>query len=203
MNRHNFVALGGDCYTRMLLNKLEKKEETQLFDYIGTSMWGINDMLENNFAELLNKKHYSMQTVIDKQIPVQHLYNLRFMHDGSIIKNTEINPEFMSRMERRVERMKTLLTTTKNLIFIRAQERADRLWVPKEYPKDEMPEIHRFLHLLRDKFGVETCQFVYINRDYEGVHDGIICIKTTRVAGPLDSVRPSLLAAISHLPPAK
>jgi hypothetical protein len=183
---HDFiVSLGADCYTRMFLNTLRNKKETQLFDYIGTSMWGINDLLENDFAGLTDASHYSVQKVVRNQppMPVHALYNLRFLHDGSAIKR---GPAFAQQLTRRATRFVETILTSQNPLFVRHQEKTDRLWTPKPYLYDELSEIQRFVTLLRTKYGRQQFTVVYVNRDHEGVvDDNIICLKTSVQNGNL------------------
>ncbi len=193
------MSLGADCYTRIFLDSRYSKKETQLFDYIGSSMWAINDMIENDFAGLTDVSYYSIQRVVKEQgpMPIHSLYNLRFLHDGSVINRGTLDRAFAEKLQRRVERFKSTLTSAKNPVFIRAQETPHRLWIPKEYPTDELPELLRFRDVIRSKYGVTDCKIIYVNRDYNGVHDGIVCIKSSRTSGPMNfQLGKSILAAI-------
>ena len=42
-------SLGYNCYTKLYFNSRKMDKETQFFDYIGTSVWSIIELLENDF----------------------------------------------------------------------------------------------------------------------------------------------------------
>ncbi len=156
-------------------------------------------MIENDFAELTDVRHYSIRKVVANQspMPVQELYNLRFLHDGSVLNRGTLDHTFADKLLRRVERFKSTLLSARNPVFVRAQEKPQLLWRAKEYSQDELPELVRFRDAIRSKYGVTDCKIIYVNRDYNGIHDGILCINTHRKSGPFSSsLRESILTAI-------
>ena len=76
------ISLGSNCFIKLFLNDINYKEETYFFDYIGTSMWSINELIENNFNDLFNKDKFEKKQILflgkDKYI---YQYYLRFKHD--------------------------------------------------------------------------------------------------------------------------
>lgn len=204
---HDFImSLGADCYTRMFLDTLEKKKETQLFDYIGTSMWSINDMLENDFAGLTDVSHYSFQKIVQTHapMPVHALYNLRFLHDGAVLQHGALIPAFAQQLNRRVARFVETIRTSKNILFVRHQEKNRFFWKPKEYDNDELLEIRRFAALLRNKFGLQQFKIVYINREHEGIiDDHIVCLRTNQQNGNVQTMEPCIKEKLKQLVRAK
>jgi hypothetical protein len=202
MSHDIVMSLGSDCYTRFFLNGLYGKKETQLFDYIGSSMWSINDMIEADFEGLTDVSHYRVRTIIKgaPSMPVHERYNLRFLHDGRVITHNRrrctLNKMFTDKLVRRAQRFKETITSARNPLFVRVQEKTGILWQPKDFPADEMSEILRFRELIRTKYGVTQCTIVYVNRDYDGEHDGIHCIQSSRTSGPIDSIRTSFASII-------
>ena len=205
---HDFImSLGADCYTRMFLDRLQKKKETQLFDYIGTSMWAINDMLESDFAGLTDVSHYSIQKVVRNQpaMPVHTLYNLRFLHDGAVLqRGGPLVPAFAQQLSRRAVRFVETIRSRQNILFVRYQEKLERLWKPRDYDNDELAEVRRFATLLRTKFGIQQFKIAYINREYEGiVDDHIVCLRTNQPNGTAQSMESHIKEQIRQLYRAK
>jgi hypothetical protein len=190
----------------MFLNTLRNKKETQLFDYIGTSMWGINDLLENDFAGLTDASHYSVQKVVRNQppMPVHALYNLRFLHDGAVIHRGALVPTFAQQLSRRATRFVETIRTSRNILFVRHQEKSDLIWKSKEYSNDELGEVQRFATLLRTKFGIQQFKIAYINREHEGViDDHIVCFRINRPNGNAKSMGSDIKEQIRRLSRAK
>ena len=51
------ISLGSNCYNKIYLNKIGIKRETNYFDYIGTSMWAINELfIMNKFKDVFSNK---------------------------------------------------------------------------------------------------------------------------------------------------
>jgi hypothetical protein len=202
MSHDIVMSLGSDCYTRFFLNNLYGKKETQLFDYIGSSMWSINDMIENDFEGLTDVSNYSIRTIMKDtpSMPVHERYNLRFLHDGRVIENRrrrrELKKDFVDKLMRRAQRFKETIMSARNPLFVRVQEKTGIRWKPKEFPADEMSELLRFRELLRTKYGVTQCTIVYVNRDYDGERDGIRCIQSPRTSGPIDSIHASFMSIV-------
>lgn len=186
---HDFImSLGADCYTRMFLDRLQQKKETQIFDYIGTSMWAINDLLESDFAGLTDVSYYSIKKVVSTQapMPVHTLYNLRFLHDGDVIQR---GAAFTQQISRRAARFVETIRTSRNILFVRHQEKRNLIWKSKEYNNDELAEVQRFATLLRTKFGIQQFKIAYINREHEGViDDHIVCFRINQPNGNVQSM---------------
>jgi hypothetical protein len=50
--------LGYNCYTKLYFNSKKIEKETQFFYYIGTSVWSIIDLLNNDFDGMFDKSNY-------------------------------------------------------------------------------------------------------------------------------------------------
>ena len=151
-------SLGYNCYTKLYLNSKIIKQETQFFDYIGTSVWSIIDLLNNNFEGMFDKSNYKimnlMKTGDDQFIVVNIQYFIRCKHefkktldkkfdtmnfDYNDIDTIELD-QFIEKMIRRKDRFMNMLSNNKTLIFIRYEEDPTGRLDFKQY--DSKFEIH-------------------------------------------------------------
>ena len=88
------ISLGSNCYIKMFLESHLIKKETQFFDYIGSSMWSINELLKNDFKGLYDYKNFEKKHILNKgdiYIFTNNLYYLRFKHDFKQNFDSNIN----------------------------------------------------------------------------------------------------------------
>ena len=57
LEKHKIISLGFNCFIKIFLNKMKIEQETQFFDWIGSSTWSIRLLLENHFDDLLQKEN--------------------------------------------------------------------------------------------------------------------------------------------------
>ena len=154
------ISLGSNCYVKMFLESHLKKEETQFFDYIGSSMWSINELLKNDFQGLYDYKNFVKKHILnkgDKYIFTNILYYIRFKHDFNQNFNSNINDikedlkfsEFVKKYKRRQKRFMEILNNSKEtILFIRYEEdNKDRVKYYEE--KDELEFIYEFMKILK------------------------------------------------------
>jgi hypothetical protein len=148
LEKHKIISLGFNCFIKIFLNKMKIEQETQFFDWIGSSTWSIRLLLENHFDDLLQKENLQYLQTIQKEneyVWTDQLYYLRFKHDfqQTHFKKTRqiTNQEWKDvkeKYERRRERFfQTLQEYEKNkkiLLFIRLQE---------DFDQRIYPEIHK------------------------------------------------------------
>ena len=133
-------SLGYNCYTKLYFNSRKMDKETQFFDYIGTSVWSIIELLENDFDGIFDKSNYKIMNIMktgdDQFLVVNEKYFIRCKHefkktlnqkfDPEILHEYEINKEeledFIEKMKRRKERFMNMLASNNSLLFIRYEE---------------------------------------------------------------------------------
>jgi hypothetical protein len=134
-------SLGYNCYTKLYFNSKKMDQETQFFDYIGTSVWSIIDLLNNDFEGMFDKSNYTIMNVMktgdDNQfLVVNEKYFIRSKHefkktldrkfDPETLNEYKINSEelddFIEKMKRRKERFMNMLANNNSLLFIRYEE---------------------------------------------------------------------------------
>ena len=129
------------------------------FDWIGTPMWAICDLLENNFEDFTNKDCYELKTRFthkeDKYL-THSKYDFVFVHDyGKSIEN--IPEEKYKKVEedynRRVLRFQSILNSPMKLFFIRLeQDISNRIGLPEQQNEhDEYYYVEKFADLLLSK----------------------------------------------------
>jgi len=79
-------SLGYNCYIKFYFNSRKMNQETQFFDYIGTSVWSIIDLLNNDFDGMFDKSNYKIMNVMktgdDNQfLVVNEKYFIRCKHE--------------------------------------------------------------------------------------------------------------------------
>lgn len=181
----NIVSLGSNCYPKLFIQRVIKPTngETQLFDYIGTSVWSINALLRADFKDLTN---VSMTPILDKVRPIvtNTEYYVRFMHELRNASDAE-KPAFKEQIERRIQRFTALMSEpTNNILFIRWQENPKgRIAYPNFPTTTEYEELGTFVALVKEKYGAAVT-VIYINTEQEGWNEArnILSVKISSLA---------------------
>ena len=53
-NKYTLISLGYNCNIKKYIDSIRLNNPTHFFDYIGTSMWGINELILHNFTDIFN-----------------------------------------------------------------------------------------------------------------------------------------------------
>ena len=133
-------------------------QETQLFDYIGTSAWSIQMLLEKGFQRFFHFPAYSYMRVLEKgdQYMIVHRdYYLRFKHDflQSYQRETyhlgeKDYHQFQKKYQRRIPRFFETIRdpSSSKILFLRLEEyNPDRVYY-QEYKREES-EVEQMLAL--------------------------------------------------------
>jgi hypothetical protein len=131
-NEYKFISIGFMCYGKKFINKYVEETETIFFDYIGSSVCAINDLIKNDFYIenhfLYNKKDYELyKTLTGEYIVANIKFYIKFMHDFVYKQSTStiIDDEILNLKEkytRRAYRFMNLLKEQKKILFIRLEE---------------------------------------------------------------------------------
>jgi hypothetical protein len=188
------------------MNDLNISQETNLFDYIGVSMWSINELLLNDFKNLCDINEYKKYKILNNdfnEIIIHEKYYLRFLHDFKNNKSEEekkifLNtsdpnnkkfymnriiqfdlmeelknkfPTFKSTLERRIERLKKILSTEKNIIFIRLEEENNERIIyeiyKEKFKKSELENIIEFSNIIKKLYPILNFKIIYISKKHE------------------------------------
>lgn len=93
IKNYKFISLGYNCLIKKYMNDIFISQETNLFDYLGTSMWSINELFLNDFNNLFNIEDYKKYKLLNKSkynIIINEKYYIRFPHDFDNKKNNKL-----------------------------------------------------------------------------------------------------------------
>jgi hypothetical protein len=139
-DKYILLSLGSNCNVKKYIDTIKPNNPTQFFDYIGTSMWAINELIENDFTDIFNKDDFENMRTSTKygDIVTNKKYYLRFLHDLKNIDhdktkvytiNNKIHvckannfAECKDKYDRRRQRFIDILTSSNKILFIRLEE---------------------------------------------------------------------------------
>lgn len=163
------LSLGSNCYPKFFISKILKPSygETELFDYIGSSMWSINMLILNDFKDIHNDTYFKLKPVLENDDPIvtNIKYNLRFKHDLKTVSDCN-TVDFQNKLQRRIGRFKKNLKSGK-VLFIRHQESQTRR-IPFSVQRSEIDELEEFIDILDIKYKCSNVKILYINLDTDG-----------------------------------
>ncbi len=168
--KYPIISLGHNCGPKKYIDKKVAEKEHLVFDYIGTSMWSINELFQNDFVDLFNKEDYIHMQIFDGEESnylSNSKYYVRFMHDLLLKTNSEKTFElFEEKYKRRIQRLYEFLNTHSKIIFIRYEEtyknriRYDRYACKLE--KLEHEYLDEFVNIIKKKFPNLDPKIIYV-----------------------------------------
>ena len=178
-------------------------KETQLFDTIGTSMWSINQLIEDRFEGILDR--HLFKDIVHREghgtIVTNTRYNLRFKHDLSFaIQSRSLS--FRAKVNRRIPRLEGIFRDAKQLLLIRYQEIQTHR-IQHGPVTDERTELYRFTTLLRSHYHQQNYVIIYITSDPGGWDEThrILSVHTDELDSSYDGCADRLSRLISpYLP---
>jgi len=181
-------SLGYNCDAKIFIRKLFKNNNpSQLFDWIGIPLWGINKMLNTDFEnffktdDMIPYKFDKYSTLMKKE------YFMRFLHERLFLKYRKFDQLFKKKYERRIDRFKELLNGDKKIVFVVLEEnRPGRIEsLPDElkqhyptsgenYHKDQhemsKKQMAEFCEIIKTKYGNSNFKVLYFS-DFDGDED--------------------------------
>lgn len=189
---YKIISLGYDCTIKMTWCK---NQETHFFDYIGSSMWSINKLLQNKFEDSLNLDLFKNIEILNGMYSMTNKkYYLRFHHDfkftaqiGQVKKMTmripeEIKDNFVEKYTRRINRFYDLLNGNEKVLFIRKEEDLNRIKYPEynEYIKySEIYYIKQFIKIIQEKFPKLKFKIIFISFSQETQEEPFLLVIKT------------------------
>ena len=159
------ISLGYNCYIKRYLDSISSSE-TNLFDWLGTSMWGIYLLFQEDFKDAFNRDHYHFVKVTSTRRPVvtHDRYYIRVLHDDM----TTYTEKYL----RRLERLKRLFQTDRHLLFIRLEESQNARIMYDQYKDyyqhDELHYIRLLTEYLVTNYPNLQFSFIHIKPINEG-----------------------------------
>lgn len=159
----DILSLGSNCFIKLYIDKHIKQKETNFFDYIGSSLWSINDLLNNNFDGLFDQNNFEKKLLFDnehrkdKYVYTNNKYYLRFKHDFVQDCNSNINDitnemflKFKNKYERRRRRFLDLIKSDNKMLFIRyEQDNKDRIKYYPDRNNNDIENIDAFIETIK------------------------------------------------------
>jgi len=177
------ISLGYSCHPSLFISALgrieTKRYERYIFDWIGSPMWSICKLIENDFADLnspqylVNKNHYNNKT---ECYVTNTKYNIIFAHEYQS-NLEELSPQVFNavktKFDRRITRFNEALASGKPITFFRVERDLPGLI---NFPEDGITEpelfyVQKFSQLMRDK-GV-NCKIVFFTSSNPTAWDSV------------------------------
>jgi hypothetical protein len=185
-NKFEIISLGYNCSIKKIIMEIFLiKTETNFFDYIGSTMWSINNLFENDFENLLDEENYKniqIKTNVQANYLTNTQYYLRFFHDLTNITNKPTKL-FFDKYLRRIDRLYNFLRQSKKIIFIRLEEtNKDRIIYPEYADNFNTPEIEhlkKFSKIINNKFQNNNFLIIYLTKTFEDNYDpenNLLCV---------------------------
>ena len=165
------ISLGKSCYTSMFISELAKQDnktyDRYVFDWLGSPMWSICKLIEDDFADLNTTQYFVYKNHFDtknESYVTNTKYNIIFAHDYGI--NVDKRPaEQLARVKAkyddRIQRFRDVLASGKRILFFRLERDTPGLI---NFPEDNITEpelfyVQKFAQLMSAK-GV-NCRIVF------------------------------------------
>jgi hypothetical protein len=184
LKNFKLVSLGTNCMIK-IYTKLYIDQPTYLFDWIGSPMWGINKLINDNF-DMFNPDDYGPMKIYnnrDDKMFCNKKYFFRLYHDLSadtvITKTVIVNnkygdmikinyfDKFKEKYERRIEKFKELLNSKNLIVFLRLEEftitKEDHEEYKILYSKSELEYIKEFMNILASKYPNLKYKLIYFS----------------------------------------
>lgn len=165
LGNYEYISLGWNCCIKRVIQEIFKvKKETQFFDYLGTPMWAINKLFENDFENFGDLKFYETRQILStfSNLKIHKDYYIRPMHDlDDKIRNKPKNTKnFGETYLRRKNRLYDYLNSGKKIMFMRLEENMVDRKIYDEYKNfysiKESEHLVKFSKIIKEKF---CCEF--------------------------------------------
>ena len=196
-----YISIGFSCGPKFFISTVQD-ENYYVFDHIGTSMWSIIELINNNFKDFSSKQYMTIMHITkdDKPMYTNTKYYVRFLHEQ--IKKKFDFKNFKNKYDRRIGRFFKLLEdygkNNKILCFLRTEENHINRIIPDEHKdKYDEPEYYylcEFSNLIKNKYPMMKFVIIYINYSEKSDFDkdnNIICFSKmiTHDKAPKDFVK--------------
>ena len=156
------ISLGFNCHVKVFIEILGERDHIpylrQPFDWLGTPMWSICELIQNDFKDLTNRECIvNRRRFVEKdtEFPTNTLYNTVFVHDyGKDIdcisddKWNQVHQDYL----RRIKRWNDTLICGKTMLFIRLEEDCvERVEYPGTKKGPEYTYVESFAKLMKQK----------------------------------------------------
>lgn len=146
----SIISLGFNCFPEKYIKLANFKKATHFFDYLGASMWTINQILSTN-CSIFNYGDYCNRTIFGDDIVINKKLYLRFPHD---FKNNKLNRDDFQNVKlkytKRLDRFIETIKTSKSIMFIRLDGRIIYNKHISKFKKKELDYIIDFSKIIKN-----------------------------------------------------
>lgn len=149
LKKYHMISIGATCSCKRYIAENIKKDMYQIFDYVGTSMWSIVELLKNDFDGLLSKEHIKMMQIksVKESMYTNEKYYVRFLHD--LMGERHID-KAIEKNTRRINRFRELINGKESIIFFRIEEIQEGRKLYDMYEKyTKYPELYYVIEMSR------------------------------------------------------
>lgn len=155
------ISLGANCGPKLFFRSVGKTGETFPFDWVGSSMWAINELVQDGFARFMQDKNLVYLPVLDHHPPVlvDMNYYIRLIHENP-------RSDFKRAYQRRARRFLDAIKVFPKILFIRVEETQEgRIRYPAfTPPHEEEFYLRRFIQNVETLRGTERdFSVLYLN----------------------------------------
>ncbi len=190
LSKYRVLSLGCSCYTKIFMTSIGVNQETQFFDYIGSPMSTINNLINNDFKNLFEYEDYKNMEVLSN---VDDGYNITHKKHYLVIRHDfrqthkKITPNvtfpefraFKDKYTRRIQRWKELLQYEKSILFIRYEQYTNFVKhdiFKDKFEKDELSYLQEFSSLIKTKYPNLKFNILFFysnieNSYYDNIHN--------------------------------
>ncbi len=181
------ISLGYNCGVKKFLNEgLGINVATNFFDFIGSPMWGINELFNCGFNGLTDVSDYKNVKLLENEEPkslTNTKYSLRFTHDLELNSSVSRIKTVVERYMRRKTRLYNILNSTTQVLFYRYEENMNNRIIHDEYKtkytKKEYEYVKEFSDIIKIKFPKLKFKIIYFTRNIiesQNDHNNILSI---------------------------
>jgi len=185
MEKYNhIISLGYVCNVTSYLNSSKNRDTAYVFDRMATPMWAVNELMKNNFEDLLETvKCEKLFERSSKPIPYDSKYYIRLPLQPSSYEQRVL--ELKEKLKERADRLKSILMSGESVLFIRDEEPTEypdlgsRLNIDQyseKYAKSEREYIKELCDYIKLTYPSLQFKVLFLNNEGEFVEDSIVGI---------------------------
>jgi hypothetical protein len=176
------LSIGSTCFIKKFMLSIGINQETEYFDYIGTPVWAMTDLIQNNkLDKIFNYNDYkNIKILCDKEdsYNITHIpHFLIFKHDFAQTHKQLTKPlsflqfnDFKTKYTRRALRFYDLLNNNSSILFIRYEQYKNYIihdMYKDKYEKDELTQLREFSIMLKEKYPNLTFNIIFFYSNIE------------------------------------
>ena len=179
LKKYKVLSIGYNCGCKKYIDKYIESCPIQIFDYTGTSVWGILELLKNDFKDLLEHGQVEKKMVVGGKKPLETnlntKYYVRFFHDDF---SEEKYDETVEKNLRRIERFKDEINSDKHIVFLRFEEEMENRIQYTKIDKKEYEQLIELSNWIKKEKKIKF-KIIFINSSEtkNDVENNIISIK--------------------------